>query len=91
MNLNRETKLQSGRTLGATMNRNEIKANSLSAYGSYKTEEGETIRTQLAETKAGKWAVRAYSKDSGTEIYRGPFDTQVAAESAASEEQWQGY
>ena len=75
------------------VNRSEIKANSLSAYGSYKTDDGETIRTQIAETNDGKWAVRAYTEDSGTEIYRGPFATQVEAEACADalENQWQGY
>jgi hypothetical protein len=71
--------------------RNDIAPNSLSSYGSYKSDDGESIRTQLAETKDGQWAVRAYTQDSGTEIFRGPFATQAEAEAAADDLDWQGF
>lgn len=73
------------------ISRNDIDHKSLSAYGSYQNEDGETIRTQLARTTDGQWAMRAYTADSGTEIYRGPFASQADAECAANEIKWQGY
>jgi hypothetical protein len=75
------------------ISRNDINPGSLSAHGSYLTDDGETIRTQLATTRDGHWAVRAYTADSGTEIYRGPFATQAEAACAADaiENEWQGY
>ena len=77
----------------SNISRNDIKPGSLSAYGSYKNDDGETIRTQLAETNDGKHAVRAYTADSGTEIYRGPFATEAEAEAVADEieNEWQGF
>ena len=39
----------------------------------------------------GRWAVRAYTSDSGTSTVRGPFATQARAEAAANRLDWQGY
>lgn len=76
-----------------TSSKKDIIRGSLSAYGSYQSDDGEIILTQLAATKDGKWVVRAYARDSGTETYRGPFATQVDAETAADEieNEWRGF
>ncbi len=75
------------------LTRNDIAPNSLSGYSSYTTDDGEKISVQLAETKDGKHAVRAFTEDSGTEIFRGPFATQEEAEACADniENEWQGF
>ena len=63
----------------------------LSVYRSYPLPDGELVKVQLARTIDSRWAVRAYTSESGTETVRGPFATQAAAEAAANRLDWQGY